>query len=169
MYKTLLLASVIIIYSCNQDQQQSTTLTDSQRSAITDSIKAVIKNINNAVEELNADLLITYFSKSDKLRFVDWDASVMYPYDSIHAAWGRLYSGMTKLVVKGGNPFINVLTPDYATAVNLSEATGTLKDSSTIGGPVAWTMLFTRESGQWKILNCQQSIKWREPSNQKIK
>jgi hypothetical protein len=167
MYKTLFVAIVIVIYSCQQTQHQSTTLTDTERSAISDSIKAVIANVNKAAEEVYADRLITYFSKSDKLRFVDWDATVMYPYDSILAAWRRLYNGMTRLIIIPSEPFINVLTPDYATAINLSDVTGILKDSSSIGGPVAWTMVFTRESGQWKILNTQQAIKWREPSSKK--
>jgi ketosteroid isomerase-like protein len=144
-------------------------LTDEQRSAIKDSIKAVIVNVNKAAEEVDADRLVSYLSKSDNIRFIDQDAKVMYPYDSIHIAWKKGYSGLLKQVIQPSEPFINVLTPDYAIVTNVTDFTATVKDSTTVGGPVAWTLLFVRESGQWKILNGHQSIKWREPSTQKMK
>jgi len=167
MYKSILVAIVIIMYSCQQKEQKANTLTDSERSAIIDSIKAVIVNINKAAEEVDADRLISYLSKSDNIRFVNQDAKVMYPYDSIHAAWKKGYSGLIKQVIQPSEPFINVLTPDYAIVTNATDFTATVKDSTKVGGPVAWTLLFTRESGQWKILNGQQAIKWREPSPKK--
>jgi|GraSoiStandDraft_4_1057263.scaffolds.fasta_scaffold137624_3 hypothetical protein len=160
------------IVSCNSNLNtkpvlESAGITSSQQEKIADTVKSVIRGFVNAANEANAVNLSKYFSRSPQLRIIDQNGFVIKQSDTLNNLFINYFAPIAYQNLQLVEPDINVLSADLTLAVYAAQFTSTFKDSSVAGGPFAWTLLLTRESGEWKILNLHQSIKWDEKVSRK--
>jgi uncharacterized protein (TIGR02246 family) len=166
-----LFAAVII--SCNNSTTESGVAAephnDHANALIADTIRILFNGVIKAAEDVNSEALLKYFSSSADLRVINQDGQVIAGLDSLRVIVHSYYGPLAYQKIRPSEPFIKVLSPDIAVVTYASEFTAYTKDSSTLGGPVGWTFLCVKESGQWKILNMHQSIKWRDVQSASMK
>jgi hypothetical protein len=168
----ILLFSVVII-SCNNPKTESSVATephnDQTNAMIADTIKILFNGFVTAVEDVNSEAFLKYFSTSPDLRIISQDGQVIAGLDSFRTIVYGYYARLAYQKFATHEPFISVLSPDIAVATYASKFTTYAKDSSILGGLVAWTLVCIKESGQWKILNLHQSIKWPDVQSDSMK
>jgi uncharacterized protein (TIGR02246 family) len=169
----LIFVFAAVIISCNNPRTESTVAAEPHNgqanALIADTIRILFSGVIKAAEDVNSEALLKYFSTSADLRVINQDGQVLAGLDSLRAIVHSYYAPLAYQKIKPSEPFIKVLSPDIAVVTYASEFTAYAKDSSTLGGPVGWTFVCVKESGQWKILNMHQSIKWRDVQSTGVK
>lgn len=173
----LIFLALQLTVSCNDNQApEYLAATDSvadsakpNKAAVIDSVKALNEKIFEAVRKADADLLISYFSTSEAVNFVDQDGVITRGYDSLHATFKRAYIPVAYQSIPPIELDVHVISDQYALGTEATDYTFTLKDSSKLGGRVAATALFTKEANGWKVLRVHQSLKLRNAATQKGK
>ena len=126
-------------------------LTEAQREAIVKEITQIVQKINDAANDHNAELIMSYYLKSDDLTYAD-NSKVYVGWDtvaSMRKAWHqkhRDWSVPLKPPIR-----TRVLTPNTIVAVWECSI-------SPIDIDVALTDIFVRdEGGEWKIVHEHES------------
>jgi ketosteroid isomerase-like protein len=164
-----LLSFVVCIFSCNHistdaqagDSTTATTASSMQRNnaVITDSIKAVNDRIIAAASIADADKVMMEMSHTAGFSFINQDAIIIRGWDSMSRKVHSGYATVAYRNIKPADISVTVLSADYAIAKVLTSFSEKDKDSTSFSAAVAWTLLFVREEGGWKVLHGQQSVK----------
>jgi ketosteroid isomerase-like protein len=132
-------------------------LSDSERVAIENSVKAVIDDVLSAAERVDMDGIVRHYAD------VPW-ASVMnvgYFYPSIKAfesAFRAGFSQMTRQSIKPEETRICVLSPDAAFVAMYGNTNSVGQDGGIGGGHFCLTLVLTSVDGKWRIVHAHQSF-----------
>ncbi len=163
---TLIVLFSVLIMCCSNPTTESSVAdspnSDQANTLIVDSIKALVNGFVKAAEEVNSDELLKYFSGSPDLRVINQDGQMVAGIDSIRPIVHSYFTSLAFQKFKPSESFVKVLSQNVAVATYASEFTAYRKDSSTFGGTFGWTFVCVKQQEQWRILNLQQSIKWRD-------
>lgn len=148
MKKTLkMLTIVTVLCSC---RQPSNELTDAER----DNIKEEIKQITNSIYESGnrKDAVQLYSNFSDKTTGI-FSGTVMESWEQHKRQGADFFASQREIEYKIDNMTVDVLSGDAAVLYGKYTMTATDTAGITINAKPAWTYVFTKENGKWKIIH----------------
>jgi ketosteroid isomerase-like protein len=133
--------------------------TDADRNAIADTIRLRYKQILKSIESVDADGLLSHFSKSSQFRFVGQDGDMFKSYAVFRDSARKGYAKVAYQKENSSTVDVDVFSPELAAATIIAHFDAVFKDSTRFKGFAVTTFLFRKEEGDWKIVYGHQSIK----------
>jgi hypothetical protein len=127
-------------------------LTQDQRSAIADTVKAQAAKLFEAENQRNADVFISQASDDPGFRYIS-SGNLFPSKDSLsHSAHNRVASlkSLTYTLKQGD---VTVLGPDAAVFTGAYDETAVDSTGKTQNFRDGWTAVYQRQNGQWKIID----------------
>jgi uncharacterized protein (TIGR02246 family) len=147
-HKLLIVAAIVAVnVSC---QQRESPLTDAQRAAIVNEIKQLTTAAFEAANQLDHERVYSYFSPkttgaANGKVFESWEAEKQQN----RAALASLREA--KNVIEEMQ--VDVLTPNVAVLVGRYHFTATDTAGNAMTTTPAWTWVFARQNGEWRIVH----------------
>jgi len=153
----------LALLSCQPSEQR---LTHDQRTAIADTIRLLTNQLMRTSEQLDAEKLcsfyskspefrsfgdISYFPRSPQMRHVVQRWTLSTP-DSFSAAVRRGFALKISQTYTLDEPFVNVLTPRFALSAISGKLAVAEKDNQNFVGRYSWVGIWALEQDQWKVL-----------------
>lgn len=131
-------------------------LTSEARSAISDSVRSILNEMNGAVVAKNAQSYYSYLSTASDARRFDNGAS--YPsVDSLTKAFAGMLDLVDSVRSRITESQVAVLSRNAASAALTIAFTAYPKNGASVEGKGAITALFQHEDGAWKITQFHES------------
>jgi uncharacterized protein (TIGR02246 family) len=143
--------ALVLLAAC---QPTSVDLTEDQRLALVDTILQVQIDLVAAAEAVDAEAVLSFFAPDVGLVM---DGRVV-GYASLSQLLRQSYGQMGRQTVEWHPAEVSVLSPD-AVALTLGGVVTVIgmEGDTVSSGPVAWTEVFVRRNGGWKLLHAHQS------------
>ncbi len=139
-------------------QPAATELTDTEKTALADSIGVVLQEFWDAWAETDFDRGMLYYLDSPDMTF-SWGAGRMIlGFDAADASWRPMFETVEKQVIDMADTHINVLDRDVVSASQRGSYTPQFRSGDT--GPTyqfSFTTVWVRADDGWKIIAGHQS------------
>lgn len=151
----VILAGAVLLASCNQTQPVDF---DPEDPAATAAIDALLEVMLEGSRNADVDRVLASVTESGEFTFITGDLALT-GLETIREDFADTYAGIegqTQTVIQRR---IRLLSPDVAVVMAVSEGTYTDKagwTSEPVG--IGNTLIFVRESGDWRIHHAHQSI-----------
>ena len=132
-------------------------LSDSQRSAIEEELRACLAGCDAAADKADADGTTAYYSDMHKLGFI-YNGTMIPSLDAVVVFARELFEQLQSQTHETSELRIAVLAPNVAVMTWHGNVTGTGKDGSTGGGVFARTFVWAKVEDDWKIIHVHISI-----------
>ena len=148
-----ILVLALLAFSC---QPQSAALTDAQKSAIADSVKAVVQEVFIGAQKLSGAAFIHRFSSDPDARFVENGVLYSSP-DSVKAGADNLY-GMLQSLANPIDAFdVVVLGAEAASVTAPFHFTVKTKAGKDVKGQGVFSAVVQFRAGRWQIVQSHES------------
>ena len=148
----LLAGAAAVVAAC-----QPAALSDAQRSEIADGVKAAHHALFASVTTRNADTVMSYFLPDDRLTWA-MNGSVFPSHDSIMRTARAYFAAARSMTMTSAEPKITVLGPDAAALTTTFRESVTDTSGHTDQMTYAWTAVYQRELGAWKVMSVHESL-----------
>jgi hypothetical protein len=132
-----------------------TELTDSEKAAIADSAKAVLRALNLGAERLSAAAFLARFSSDADMRLAD--AGALYTLKEFEQVADQTYSGFESITIVVDSMTAIVLGPEAAAVTEAFHADCTTKDGSAVTFVGVISVVVQLRDGRWQILQYHES------------
>ena len=132
-------------------------LSDSQRSAIEEELRACLASFDAAANNADADRTFAYCSDMHKLGFI-YNGTMIPSLDALVAFGREMFDQLQSQTHETSELRIAVLAPNLATMTWHGNVTGTSKDGGTGRGVFARTFVWAKVEDDWKIIHMHASI-----------
>lgn len=153
MRRSLCLAAVVAIVGsgCREAARE---FTEQQRLAVMDTVFQVHADLVSAAEQLDAERLLGFFAEDPGLI----DDGAVVPYDALAKRVRGAFSKLDGQRIQWHPAKTSVLSRDVVvmTIGGRTTVLGPAGDT-TWSRPVAWTEVWVRRDGEWKLLHAHQS------------
>lgn len=143
--------------------QANREMTDAEREAVVDSVKAAHQALFATVPSRNVDSIMAFFVGPDRLTWAD--EGVVFSYDSLMQVIRTTLGSFRSLTLTSGQPKITVLAPDAAVLTTTFDETAII---DTIGTTIhlkgAWTAVYQHLDNRWLIGTVHESLPAPEPA-----
>jgi len=154
-FSRLIIAGAVVLASACRPAPK--TLTEAQRTAIADTVRAEHEALWASFPRLNVDSTMAFYVSDDRLTVAE--LGMIYPsrdsvVRSIRAAW----AGFSSISATPAVPRIMVLGPDAA--VLTTTYVGSFTDTAGMTGEVrgAWSAVYHRTPDGWKVVQTHESM-----------
>ena len=158
-------AGVLILSLCaiacerSNQSQVGTELTPAQRSAIADTVGKLINDFFAVGEQVDADKAAAFFSPRPDFSAALENGAVSTSSESFLKDVREGWKGLRSQRINMGDSRIAVLSPTVAVATISATASAVDTAGKKISIPkAAFTLVWIRESGGWKVLSFHQSF-----------
>lgn len=145
--KLIMLTIVMGLYSC---QRPTNELTDTERERITEEIRQLTNSIFEGANRKDIDQVYANFS--DKVTGA-FPGTIMESWEEHKQESANFYAKQEFVDYKIENMNIDVLSSDVAVLLGKYTFIATDTTGVTINSSSAWTYVFNKENGKWKIVH----------------
>ena len=153
--KLIMLTIVMGLYSCQQPTNELTDaatneLTDADRERITEEIRLLTNSIFEAASRKDIDQVYANFS--DKVTGA-FPGTIMESWEEHKQQSAEFFAMQETVEYKIENMNIDVLSSNVAVLLGKYTFIATDTTGTTINSSSAWTYVFNKENGKWKIVH----------------
>ncbi|NIM49755.1 MAG: DUF4440 domain-containing protein [Gemmatimonadales bacterium] len=161
MLRSSIATVAAIAASVTACQPVSSELTDEQRAAIRDSLEQVMAGLVDAARALDADAIRARYAENP---VVALNGVIFEDFDARFELTRQWLGSLRTLKGSYKNLHVEVLAPDAAVVTRNDDISWT--DTTGVAGEFhsAWTGVFRRIDGQWKIVYSHESLPMPEPT-----
>ncbi len=145
-------AVILTVSGCGQP-----ALTSDEKAIITAEIEGVMAGLITDIEKLDADRAFGYFLQDNNTRMVS-QGVVHANIDSLTEVYRKVYGNLDVLDITGGEANIVVLGRDAAVVTAANHERVVPKEGEAYDLPFAWTFVWVKRNGTWKLLHAHQSF-----------
>lgn len=132
-------------------------VTDAQRTAIEDTIRALNKELFAAAEQVDADLAFASFTDEHNAGFIN--VGVFYPsLDSFVADFRDDFGRSQGQEIEVSETRVSVLASNAAVLATHGSFIATFKEGGTFESPFACTFVYAKVEEDWKVVHAHQSF-----------
>jgi len=146
--------SILIISLCISLNGYSQELTTEQKEKITSEINTAFEKSNKAAESLDAKLLAETVDDSMKAGFI-MNKKFFKSFDEVMADFEKNAKGCISQKLNITNKKITVLAENAALLTASGDYSLYLEDGRTLTGKFAYTLVYSKVNGNWKIIHSQ--------------
>lgn len=143
------LTLAILIFGC---QNPPSTLTESQKGAIADTLRGITREMAAGANALDVDRSLNYLTNDADLTFMS-DAKLFPPKDSLTQLYHQVYSTFRSMEFIWDSSRVAVLDRDAGVVSSTGHFTVTDKSGKKSNTIVATTYVFQRRNGSWKLIH----------------
>lgn len=148
-----LAVAVVLAAACKQVTQE---ITEVQRTAIADTVKAAHRALFASVSTRNTDSVMSFLVADDRLTWVE--SGMIYPSrDSVVRAVRSFFGGMRAVTVTSAEPKVMVLGRSAAVLTTTFRESFTDTAGATQQVTGAWSAVYHRTPSGWKIVQGHES------------
>jgi hypothetical protein len=152
--KRVVLMIVTSLMICSSAYSQG--LTKNQKEKIASEIVADFEKNIKASENFDTKGLIDCVSDTLKAGFIN-NGIFMNSFDEVMKNYEEGIKGVKSLIYSISNKIITVLADNAALLTVSGNASLELEDGRTISGSFAWTFVYSKVNGNWKIIHTHMS------------
>jgi len=149
--KLIILTIVVGFYSCQQPKNE---LTDADRDKITEEIRIHTNSIFEAANRKDIDQVHANFS--DKVTGA-FSGTIMESWEENKQEAAEFFAMQENIEYKLENMTVDVLSSNVAVLLGKYSLIATDTTGKTINLSAAWTYVFNKENGKWKIVHFHDS------------
>ena len=149
--------SIFIFFYCllvaTACQKQSTEkLSIAQQTAIADTIKQLVKVIEEGVNNLDLDSEFRIFTDDQDFTFAE-DGKIFPPKDSMRVLFEPIYGSFEQMTFAWDTMRIVVLGPSSAVFTGAGQYSYTTKNGTSTKGNVVGTYIFAKRENRWQLIH----------------
>jgi uncharacterized protein (TIGR02246 family) len=143
---------MIVFIACQPAEQR---MTEAQRAAIADTVRALTNEVMAAFDQIDVDRAFSYYSDAEDAGYAE--GGKLYSFEALVAQYRAIYAGLRDQKGELRESKTTVLVPDAAVLTAGGAYSMTDTTENTFGGQFAWTLVWVRRDGKWKILHSHAS------------
>jgi len=153
IFSALIVCGLTLLISC---QQQTTSLTENQKSQIADSARQVVQQVLDLCNKLHFNSASNFYSTDANARFIE-NGSIFPSLEAMRTAYEQLGPAIELLENNVDKWDIVILSQDAVSITTPIHFKIKAKGLSEYNGQYVWSGIIRKENGKWTIFQSHES------------